>query len=114
VNCDTGLPKAYDYMEKLEYTSNSIISESLIRRTDNTIANKGHKEKKTNNGQQRTNREKDKQWSTKDKNRKRQTMVNKGQKQKKTNNDQQRTKREKDKQWSTKEKNRKRQTIVNK
>jgi hypothetical protein len=49
VNCDTGLPKAYDYMEKLEYTSNSIISESLIRRTDNTIANKGHKEKKTNN-----------------------------------------------------------------
>jgi hypothetical protein len=61
-----------------------------------------------------TNREKDKQWSTKDKNRKRQTMVDKGQKQKKTNNDQQRTKREKDKQWSTKEKNRKRQTIVNK
>jgi preprotein translocase subunit SecD len=63
-------------MEKLEYTSNSIISESLIRRTDNTIANKGHKEKKTNNGQQMTNREKDKQWSTKDKNRKRQTMFN--------------------------------------
>jgi hypothetical protein len=63
-------------MEKLEYTSNSIISESLIRRTDNTIANKGQKEKKTNNGQQRTNREKDKQWSTKDKKRKRQTMFN--------------------------------------
>ena len=65
VNCDTGLPKEYDYMEKLEYTSNSIISESLIRRTDNTIANKGQKEKKK------------KQRSTKDKNRKRQTMVNK-------------------------------------
>ena len=64
-------------MEKLEYTSNSIISESLIRRTDNTIANKGQTEKKTNNGQQRTNREKDKQWSINDKNRKRQTMVNK-------------------------------------
>jgi hypothetical protein len=61
VNCDTGLPKAYDYMEKLEYTSNSIISESLIRRTDNTIANKGQKEKKTNNGQQRKKTEKDKQ-----------------------------------------------------
>ena len=64
-------------MEKLEYTSNSIISESLIRRTDNTIANKGQKEKKTNKGQQRTNREKDKQWSAKDKKRKRQTIVNK-------------------------------------
>ena len=48
-------------MEKLEYTSNSIISESLIRRTDNTIANKGQKEKKTNNGQQRKKTEKDKQ-----------------------------------------------------
>ena len=39
-----------------------------------------------NNSQQMTKTEKDKQWSTNDKNRKRQTMVNKGQKQKKTNN----------------------------
>ena len=35
-----------------------------------------------------TKTEKDKQWSTKEKNRKRQTMVNKGQTEKKTNNGQ--------------------------
>ena len=46
------------------------------KRKRQTIVNKGQTETKTNNSQQRTKREKDKQWSTKDKKRKRQTMFN--------------------------------------
>jgi hypothetical protein len=38
------------------------------------MVSKGQKEKKANNSQQMTKTEKDKQWTTNDKNRKKQTM----------------------------------------